>query len=180
MNRVQNQPIAHQPAIYKNVDAVAVHPLHLGARREAGHREGRFFFFRIKLRLGDGRAKRRGNRGNLHQLLQRLPSKELIHAGSRLFRWRAVDDLLRRRRQDELFAGIRQRIVRDQRCDVAELGCVGLQEFPARRHAIKNVGNADRRPRRQSRGLHAHKLSAGEFHSRALAFRFIARFQQQA
>ena len=61
---------------------------------------------------------------NFDKFLERLPAKELIDAVGQFFRGRTVDDFLRRRGQNELLRGIRQRVVRDQRSDVAQFGRV--------------------------------------------------------
>src|SRR5260370_15551816 len=69
VNRVQNQPVAHQAPVYKNVDSVAIRPLYVRTRRKSTHRQRGFFFFRLECRLRDGRAEWRGNGGALHYLL---------------------------------------------------------------------------------------------------------------
>src|SRR5258708_14626350 len=126
----------------------------------------------------EGRAEWRRDWGNLDQVFERLPSEELINAVGQLFRGRTVNNFLRRRREKELLAGIRQRVVRDQRSDVAQLRGVRLEKFSARGNAIKNVGDANRRSGGQSRRLYSNEFSAGKFYARAFGFRFVARFEQ--
>src|SRR5207302_6242354 len=150
VNRVQNQPVAHQAAIHENIDAVAIHPLDVRPRGKSADGQRSFFFSRLELGLGDGGAEGRGGRGDFHQLFQCLTSEKLIHAVGQLFRGRAIDDFLCRGAQNELLRWIRQGVVRDQRSDVAQLRCIGLEKFSARWNAIKNVGDADRRSLRQS------------------------------
>ena len=78
-----------------------------------------------------------------------------------------------------MLAGVGQRVVRDERSDVPQLGGVRLQEFPARRHAIKNIRNAKGGSCRRSCRFYADKFAAGKFDARAFAFRFISGFEQQ-
>src|SRR5207302_7922497 len=134
----------------------------------------------LEWRLSDGRAERSRNRWNFDQLFQRLPSEELIHAVGQLFRGRTVNDLLRWSCENKLFAGIRERVVRDQRSDVAQLRGVRLEEFSARWDTIKNVGDADGRSHGQTRRPYINQLAPREFDARAFGFRFIARFEQQS
>ena len=124
VNRVQNQAIAHEAAIHKNVDAVAVGPLHVGARRETANGQRGAFFAGFEFGLGDGGAKWRRGRRDFDQLFHRLAAEELIDAVGEFFGRRTVDDFLRRRGQDELFIRIGKRVVRDERGDVAEFGRV--------------------------------------------------------
>ena len=179
VNSVENQPVAHQPTVHENVDSIAIHPLYVWARRKSTYRQRCFFFLRLECWLGDGRAEGSRNRWNFDQLFQRLPSEELIHAVGQLFRGRTVNDFLCRRRENKLLRWIRQRVMRDQRSDVAQLRGVRLEKFPARGNTVKNVGDVDGRSRRKSRRFHSHEFSAGEFDARAFGFRFVARFQQQ-
>ena len=135
---------------------------------------------RFEFRLRDGRSEGRRNGENFHQLFQCLPSEELIDAVGQLLRWRTVNDFLGRGRKNELFAGIRERVVRDQRSDVAQLRGVRLEEFSARWDTIKNVGDADGRSHGQTRRPYINQLAPREFDARAFGFRFIARFEQQS
>ena len=75
--------------------------------------------------------------------------------------------------------GMRQRVVRDKRRDVAQLGRFRFQEFPPRGHAVENIRDADRRPRRNARRLHADQLAARELDARSLLFFRRARFEKQ-
>ena len=89
---------------------------------------------------------------------------------------RAIDDGLRRGGQDELLARIRERVVGDQRGDVAELGGVRLQEFAARRNGIEKVGDADRRTCGQARWFYPDEFAARELDARAFGVVGVARF----
>ena len=60
-------------------------------------------------------------------------------------------------------SGIGQRVVRDERSDVAEFRRVRLEKFLARGNAVKKIGDADRRSRGQARRLHVYEFSAGKF-----------------
>ena len=75
---------------------------------------------------------------------------------------------------------MRQRVVRHERRDVAQLGGFRLQEFAPRRHAVENVGDADGRSRRHTRRLYSQDLATREFDSRSLLFLRGARFKQQS
>src|SRR5260370_15067131 len=99
-------------------------------------------------------------------MFKRLPSEELMQAVGQLFRGRTVNDFLRWRGKNELLARIRQRVVRDQRSDVAQLGSVALEEFSPRADTIKNIGTADRRSRWQPRRLYVNQLASPEFNAR--------------
>ena len=122
VNRVQNQPVAHQAAVHENINSIAVQPLHFGPRSKTGDGQRCFFFFGIEFRLGDRRAERRGDGWNLYQLFESLSSKELVGAVGQFFSGRGVDDFLRWRGENKLFAGIRERVVRDERCYVTQFG----------------------------------------------------------
>src|SRR5439155_21810992 len=78
VNRVQDQQVAHQAAVHKNVDAVAVHPLNVGPRGESADGERSFLFSWLEFRLGDSCAEGRGSRGNFDQLFQRSPAEGLV------------------------------------------------------------------------------------------------------
>ena len=86
---------------------------------------------------------------------------------------------LRRRGEHELLARIGERVVRDQRGDVAELGGFGLQKFAARGNAVEKIGDADRRACGKACGLYADEFAAGEFDAGAFGFFGVARFEQQ-
>ena len=180
VNSVENQPVAHQPTVHENVDSIAIHPLYVWARRKSTYRQRCFFFLRLECWLGDGRAEGSRNRWNFDQLFQRLPSEELIHAVGQLFRGRTVNDFLCRRRENKLLRWIRQRVMRDQRSDVAQLRGVRLEKFPARGNTVKNVGDVDGCSRRQPRRLYVNQFAPREFDARAFSFRFVARFKQQS
>ena len=36
VNRMQNQPVAHQAAVHENINSIAVQPLHFGPRSKTG------------------------------------------------------------------------------------------------------------------------------------------------
>ncbi len=78
-----------------------------------------------------------------------------------------------------MLVGIRQRVVRDERRDVAEFGGVRFEEFFTRGNAVEKIGDTNRRANRQTRGLYVNQFSAGKFDARAFGFRFVARFEQQ-
>ena len=78
-----------------------------------------------------------------------------------------------------MLVGIGQRVVRDERSDVAEFGRIRLEKFLARGNAVEKIRDADGRAGGQARRLHADKFSAGKFEARAFGFRFVARFKQQ-
>ena len=180
VNGVENQAIAHQPAIHENINAVAIGALNFRARGEARDRERRGFFAGLELRFHDGGAEgaRRGR--NFCQFVKRLAAKDLIDAVGEFLNRRAVQNFLRRRFQEELFVGIRKRIVGHKRSDVAELGCVGFQELAPRGHAIEKIGHADGCSRGQAGGLHADKFSAGKFDARAFGFFFRAGLEEKS
>ena len=113
VNRVQDQPVAHQAAVHKNIDAIAIHPLNSRPRSKPIDGQRSIFFSRLEFRFGNRGAERRGGRRDFDQVFQRLPSEKLIHAVGQFFRRRTIDDFLRRRGENELFAGICQRVVCD-------------------------------------------------------------------
>ena len=119
-------------------------------------------------------------RDHFDHFVERLPAEELVEALGRSFHRRRVHDLLRRRLEREMLVRMRQRVVRHQRSDVAELGGFRFQKLPPRRNAVEKIGDADRRAHRQARGLHADQLAAGKFDPRAVLFLGGARLQQQA
>ncbi len=120
-------------------------------------------------RLGDGAAHRRFGRRNFREFIERLAAENLVHAVRQLFHRRAVQDFLRGRLQQKLAVGMRERVMRHERSDVAELGGFGFQKFAPRRDGIENIGHADRGSHRHARGLHAEEFAAGKFDARSLA-----------
>ena len=120
VNGVQQQPIAHQPAVDKNVDAVAVRPLHFRPRNEPAHRQLPRASAVIELRFCDRGANWARNGRDLDHLLERLPPKKLINAFGQRGHRRNVHDFLRGRLQRELPLGIRQRVVRHERGHVPQ------------------------------------------------------------
>ena len=90
-------------------------------------------------------------------------AEELIDAIGEAFDGSAVDDLLRRRGENELFAGIGERVVRDERSDVAKLGGFGFQKFAARGNGVEKIGDADGCARGKARRLYVDEFAAGEF-----------------
>ena len=92
---------------------------------------------------------------------------------------RGMNNFLRRRFQHELLVGMREGVVRDQRSDVAEFRGFRFQKIAPRRHAVKKIGDADRRPRGQSLRIHANQFAARKFDARSLRFFGGASLQQQ-
>ena len=115
---VKNQAIANETAIYEYVDAIAIGALDFRARGEAIDAETRFFFALLEFGFGDGGAKSGACYWNFDQLLKGLLAEELVDALGETLDWGAVDDLLRGRGEDELFAGIGERVVGDERGDM--------------------------------------------------------------
>ena len=74
---------------------------------------------------------------------------------------------------------MRQRVVRDERSDVPQLGRFGFQEFSPRRYRIKNIRYADRGPHRHPGRLHADQLAPGEFDAHPFGLFGVACFQHQ-
>ena len=180
VNRVEDQAVAHQALVYENVNSVAIAALHFGPRSESAHDKFRGALFAREFRFGDRRAHGRANRQKFKQIVERLPTEKLVDALGHRLDGRRVNDFLRRRLQHELFVGMRERVMRDERSDVPEFRRLRLQEIAPRRHAVKKIGHADRRPRRQPLRVHADKFSARKFDARSLFFLGRARLQQQA
>src|SRR5215470_16789497 len=117
VNGVENQTIAHQAAIHKNVDAVAIRSLNLGPGGKAINGQVGLLFAGFELSFGDAGAKYSTRGRDFNQFVQGLPAKELVHALAKAFNRGAVDDLLGRSRQDQLPTGISERIVGNQGSD---------------------------------------------------------------
>jgi hypothetical protein len=143
VNRVEDQSIADEAAIDEDVDAIAVGALDFGARGEAVDTDAGAFFVGLEFGFGDGGAECGGGGGDFDELVERLLAEELVDAIGEAFDGRTIDDLLRRRGEDELFGGIGERVVRDERRDVAELGGFGFQKFAARGDGVEKIGDAD-------------------------------------
>jgi len=84
--------------------------VHVGPRSKSAHRQRRFFL-RLFSSGRDCRAKRSHATG-ISPARPALAARTIDTRVRQLFRRRAVDDFLRRRRQYKLLARIRQRIVR--------------------------------------------------------------------
>src|SRR4029077_5494717 len=106
------------------VDASGIRALDFGTRREATDGERGLLFFGFERGLGDGGAERRGDGRKFDEFVESLAAKELIDAVGKFFGRRAIDDGLCGRGEDELLIGISEGVVRDKRCDVAELRSV--------------------------------------------------------
>jgi len=59
---VENQFVADEPLVHKNVDATVVGALNFRSRSKPGDGERSFFLFGVERRFGDCGAKRRGER----------------------------------------------------------------------------------------------------------------------
>ena len=118
-NRVKDQPVAHQPPVDEHVDAVAIRTVNFRPRHKSRNANFRRFLARLHLLLGDGRAHRAFRSRNFHQFAERLPPEHLINALRQLLHWRRVQNFLRRRLEDEMRFGMREGVMRDERCDVA-------------------------------------------------------------
>src|SRR2546430_444025 len=94
--------------------------------------------------------------------------------------WGALCDRVRGCGEDKLLAGIGERVVGDQRGDVAQLGGFRFEEFAARGDGIKEIGDADGGSWGQSGGLDADELASGEFHAGAVGIFVGAGFEEQA
>src|SRR4029077_3101943 len=101
-------------------------------------------------------------------LIERLASEDLVDTVGELFHWRAVENFLRRRFQQELRFGMSERVVRDERRDVAQLGGLRFQEFSSRWNAVENIRDTDRSARRQACGFHAEQFGTGELDASSL------------
>src|SRR5258708_32097751 len=110
---VENQAVADEAAIYEDVDAVAIGALDFRARGETVDGEARFFFAGFEFGFGDGGAKGGGDYGDFDQFVERLLAEELIDALGKALDRRAVDNLLCGRGENELTAGIGERVVGD-------------------------------------------------------------------
>ena len=179
VNRMQQQPVAHQAPVDENVDAVAVRALHLRTRRESRDAQRGRLLVCLDLRLGDRGTHRSFARWNLDQFVERLPPEELIHTLGKFLHRRTIKNQLRRRLEHKMRFGMGQRVVRDERGDVAKFGRLGFQKFAPRRHAVKNVRDTNRSSRRQSGRLYSDEFAAGEFDPGSLIFLGRARFEQQ-
>src|SRR5271165_5749471 len=146
--RVLHDAVANEASVDEDKDGVAIELLNFGARDEAvqadlaGHRSLWFLLVVVYIilwlatprwRLRQSDAIERQQRAEGDELVERLLAEHLIDA------LRVVGD----GRRDEhgvgggvqfpVHLGMRQRVVRDQRSDVRQLGGFGLQELAARR-----------------------------------------------
>ena len=176
---VQQQPVPHQPPVHENINSIAIGALHFRSRRKTRHPNRRRFFVRFDRWLGDRRVNRRFRLWNLHQLFERLPSENLVHPVRQFFHRRAIQDFLRGSLQQKLPVRMRQRVMRDQRSDMPQLGRFRFQEFPPRRHRVENIGHADRSPRRHTRRFHADQFAAGKLDPNAFVILGVPRLQHQ-
>src|SRR6202007_2057763 len=78
------------------------------------------------------------------------------------------------------FGWIGERVMRDERGDVAKLRSVGLQKFAARRDAVEKVGDADRGACGKAGGFPANEFASGKFDARAFDVFFCTGFEEQA
>src|ERR1700722_14520588 len=122
VDRMQQQTIAYQPAVHKNIDSVAVCALYFRPGSKSTHTQRGYSLFRLERRFGDSASHRPFRKRNLRQLAESLASENLIHAFGKFFHWSAVQDFLGWRLQQELAIGMSQRVVRDERSNVAQLG----------------------------------------------------------
>src|ERR1700741_2713265 len=74
---------------------------------------------------------------------------------------------------------MRECVVRHERSDVSQLGGFRFQKFASRRHAVENIGDADRSAARHPRWLHTQKLATCEFDASSLPFFSRARLEKK-
>src|SRR5262252_837284 len=179
VNGVENQFVSDQAFVYENVDATVIGALDFGSRSKTSDGERGLFLFGFEGRLGNCRAKGRRENGNFNEFIERLSAEKLIDAIGEFFRGRAVNDGLRGRSEDELLVRIGQRVVCNQRSDVAEFGCVGLQKLAASRNGEKQIGHTNGRTCGKTSWFDADEFAVGEFDPRTFHLGGIARFEQE-
>ena len=161
-----DEAIADQASVDEDVDRVAIQFLDFGLGDEAvdaefAERWSGFicchlvssggspvvfnFFAAPGRRLRQADAFQRLQRGDGNQLVENFLAENLVHA-------LAVSRDRRRHQhgvgggvQLEMLVGMRQRVVRHQRCDVRQLGGFGFQKFLARRNIEEKIADGDAR-----------------------------------
>jgi hypothetical protein len=78
----------------------------------------------------------------------------------------------------ELFFGMGQSVVRDQRGDVGEFSGFGAEKFAARRSVEEEIADGDRCAARQRSIFHAMNFAAGDLDVRARCFVAGGRFER--
>src|ERR1700761_5670948 len=100
---VQQQPVADQPFVYKDIDRVPVQLLQLRFRKEAGEPQRYWLTPRlIRILLPGGRVPESGSfqwglRRNREELAQRLGAEDLVDPLGRPRYWRSLQQGMRRR-----------------------------------------------------------------------------------
>ena len=162
-----NQPVTDEPPVDEDENRIAVQLLNLGLGDEAVNPHlARIFWggpFPIVLCLFP--PPRRGLReshvfeslpcGHGDQLVEGLLAKHLIDALAASRHRRRHQHGVRGRMQFKMLIGMRQGVMRDQRCDMGEFGRLRSQEFFAGGNIKEKIADGDRSSQRQSGFLHA-------------------------
>ena len=199
--RMLNQTVANRPPVHEHENRIAVQFLNFRLRNEAVNahlarlgRENLFsifasFFPPPGRRLRQSHPLQRLPRSHGNQLVERFLAEYLIHALA-VSRYRRRDQHgIGRRMQLEMFVGMGQRIVCDQRGNVRQLGRLRLQEFLPRRSIEEKIAHGNRRSLWQPGFFDPRNLPAVYFdhrprvvlrHILLILCRFRPRFQPQA
>ena len=189
--RVLQQPVANRAPIHKHKNRIAIQLLNLRLRDKSMNphlpriwcweRFAVFIGFPAppRRRLRQSHALQRLPRRHGNQLIQRFFAEDLIHALAVSRHRRRHQHGIRRRVQLKMLLRMRQRILRDQRRDVRQLGRLRLQKFLARRSIKKKIAHRNRSSQRQPRFFHARNLPAVDLDDRARRFFFRPSLQPQ-
>jgi hypothetical protein len=150
-DRVLDEAIADEPAVHKDEYGTTVELLDLGLGDEAVEANLSRLFARLVLFFGATPGWRlwkpdvfeRLKGGNGEQLVEHILAEDLIHALAVTGDGWRDQHRVRGGVEFEVFARVRQGIVRDQRSNVGELGGLRLQEFLASGGIEKKIANGD-------------------------------------
>ena len=175
-HRMHEQAVAHQAAIDEAVDGVAVELLELGLGGKAGDAQPSRCGRLVVLRPPPRRWFRQPGAGQLdfgcqrEKLIQRVLAEDLKNTLCRALDRGRHQQGVGGRVQLKMLVRMSQRVMRNQRGYMSQLGIFRLEEFSPRRGIEKQVTHGERGSHRRPGVLANEQLAAGNFDARSGAF----------
>ena len=162
-DRVQQQAVANQTAVHKQVNRIAIELLHLRAAHESPQPEapGQRMFPRRSILL-KGHVQVPVAITEVEKIVQNAAAEDLEDALAQRRDGRNTQQFSIIVPKHEGLAGMRQAVVCNQRRDVHDFGLLRPQEFLARRNIEEQVANRDDGPGGQRRFVATQEFPSGD------------------
>ena len=173
--RVQDELVADEALVDEDVDGVAIELLQLGLGDEAGEAEVAGVGWRVVgfalpgRRLGEAGAGEVELGGGGEHELRGVFAEDLEEPVGGVGYGGRDEQCLRGGVEFEVSGGVGQRVVRDQRGDVGELGLFGLEEFAAGGGVEEEIADGDGGAGGEAGVFDAEDVAAGDFDEGAAA-----------